>query len=348
MNEDPRLDAARLTAFSEAVLMAMGAGRPVAAEVAAHLVDADLKGVYSHGTMRLAQYADWVGEGQFDPAGTARLVRGASGARMVDGGNGFGMPALRLAVDDAVARAGEAGVAAVGVVNVGHTGRIGAFAEQAAESGCFAMLIGGGGRQRWRQVAPHGGARAMLPTNPYAIAMPGGERGPVVIDFATSAGAGGKVYAAHYAGRPLPDGLCIDAEGRPTTDPADYLNGGALLPMAGPKGYGMALVAELLGEAMLGPAMHGMNWIAVVIDMTSFTAPAGYRAAAEECLAELRACPPAQGFDRVEVPGERERRLAAERRQHGIPVPPATLAAMGEAADRLGVDGGMLEAAVLG
>jgi LDH2 family malate/lactate/ureidoglycolate dehydrogenase len=331
--DDPRLTVDALTGFSEAFLAALGCSAPVAAEVAAHLVEADLMGVYSHGTMRLPQYLDWMRKGMFDPAGEPRPTGGAARAPLVDGANGFGMPAMRVAVAEGVRRAREGGVAAVGVVNVGHTGRLGAFAGQAA----------GGRRGDWRQVAPHGGARGMLPSNPYAFAIPGGDHGPVVLDFATAAGAGGKIYAAHYAGRPLPEGLCIDAGGNPTTDPRDYYNGGALLPMAGPKGYGMALIAELVGGSMLGPAMHGLNWICVFIDLGAFQTPETYRAAAEECLAELRACPPAPGFDAVEIPGERERRLERERRKLGIPIPPATLRAMCRAASELGVDAGLLD-----
>jgi uncharacterized oxidoreductase len=340
--DDPRLPVDGLTRFAEAFLTALGCNGPVAAEVAGHLVDADLKGVYSHGTMRLAQYLDWARVGMFDPAGEPQLSDVAARAPMVDGANGFGMPAMRVAVDEGVRRAHANGVAAVGVVNVGHTGRLGAFAEQAAEAGCLAILFGGGRRRDWRQVAPYGGAKGMLPSNPYAFGIPGGEQGPVVLDFATAAGAGGKIYAARYAGRPLPDGLCIDAAGNPTTNPDDFYNGGALLPMAGPKGYGMALVAELVGEAMLGPAMHGLNWICVFIVLASYQTLGTYRVAAEECLAELRACPPAPGFDAVEIPGERERRLERERRTLGVPMPAATLEAMRRAAAELGMDAGVL------
>ena len=187
-------------------------------------------------------------------------------------------------------------------------------------------------------MAPYGGARGMLPTNPYAFAIPAGERGPVVIDFATGMAAGGKIYAAKMSGRPLAEGLCIDAAGNPTTNPDDYFNGGALLSMAGPKGYGMALVAELLGEAILGQAMDGMNWICLAIDLSRFRASSAYRAAAEECLSELRDCPPAPGFDRVEVPGEREAALRLERLTTGIPIPPVTLASLRALGVRLGVD----------
>lgn len=335
LDSDPRIPADALRQFATRFLAAMGCGAAVAAEVAGHLVEADLRGVYSHGIFRLAQYAEEARAGGFLPAAESVLTTAEGGAPLVDGGNGFGMPALRLATDSAVAAARAQGTAAVGVANVAHTGRIGAFAETAAQAGCLGILFGGGARREWRQVAPYGGARALLPTNPFAFGIPAGEAGPVVLDFATAAGAGGKIYAARDAGRPLPEGLCIDAAGRPTRDPEDYFNGGALLPMAGPKGYGMALVAELLGEAILGEAMSGMNWICVAIDLSRFRAPAAYRRAAEGCLAELRACPPADGFDRVEIPGERESRLAAGRRQSGIPLAPNTIASLTRAAQAL-------------
>lgn len=345
LETDPRCCAEALTAFTTRILLAIGCTTPVAAEVAAHLVDADLCGVYSHGIFRLTQYVDQAQNRIYRPAGEPVMTTAEGGAPMVDGHGGFGIPALRLATDAAIATARANGNAAVGVANVAHTGRLGAFAERAANQGCLVIIFGGGSRRDWRQVAPYGGARAMLPTNPYAFGIPGGERGPVVVDFATSAGAGGKVYAARSAGRRLADGLCIDADGAPTTDPDDYFNGGALLPMAGPKGYGMAVVAELLGEAILGEAMDGMNWICVCIDLTRFRNPSAYRRAAKGCLAELRDCPPAPGFDRVEVPGERENRIRAERLRKGIPFPPATLAELRDTATRLGVESTELEPA---
>ncbi len=331
-----------LTRFATHFLLALGCTPAAAAEIAGHLVDADLCGVATHGVYRLTQYAEHAREGRIVPAGEPVLRQAEGGAPLVDGGNGLGIPALRLAADTAVAAARRDGTAAIGIANVGHTGRIGAFAARAAAAGCLAILFGGGSRLEWRQVAPHGGARAVLPTNPFAFAIPGGAHGPVVVDFATSAGAGGKVYAAREAGRALPEGLCIDAHGAPTTDPEEYFNGGALLPMAGPKGYGLALVAELLGEAILGEAMSGMNWIFVAIDLTRFRAPAAYRRAAESCLAELRTCPPAPGFARVEIPGEREVALRAERLRGGVPLDPAARAALLRAARELGVDGGDL------
>jgi len=340
--DDPRLPADALTRFGTQVLSRIGCTDAIAAEIAAHLVEADLCGVYSHGVFRLVQYADDASNGVFVPGAEPVLTTAAGGGALVDGCNGLGMPAMRLAIDTAIVQAKANGLAAVGVANVAHTGRIGEFAARAAEAGCLAILLGGGARKEWRQVAPYGGARGILPTNPYALAIPGGECGPVMIDFSTAAAAGGKVYAARAAGRPLPEGVCVDAAGRPTVDPEDYFNGGALLPMAGPKGYGMALIAELLGEAILGEAMSGMNWICVCIDLSRFRPPSAYRLAAEECLAELRACPPAPGFSRVEVPGEREAELRSERLRIGIAVPPATLLSLRALAGELDLDAASL------
>jgi uncharacterized oxidoreductase len=341
---DPRIPADVLQRYGERVMAAVGCSPSVAAEVAEHLVDADLHGVYSHGIFRVIQYAERAREGHYDPAAEPVLTHAEGGAALVDGRRGIGIPAFRMATNVAIETALRDGVAAIGVANVDHTGRLGAFAEAAAQRGCFAVMTGGGARKSAPQVAPYGGARAILPTNPYAFGIPGGAHGPVVIDFATSSAAGGKVYAARESGRPLAEGLCIDAQGRPTIDPADYFNGGALLPMAGPKGYGMALMAELVGEAIMGDAMWGGNWICICINLARFRGPLAYRTAAEQCLAELRSCPPAPGFSSVEIPGEREAALRHNRLALGIPIPPATLGAMCALGMGMGIDVGELQA----
>lgn len=336
-DDDQFFPAETLIAFGERVLGAMGCSPEIASEVSMHLVDADLAGVYSHGIFRLTQYAEQARDGRYDPAMVPTVTEADGGGVLVDGNRGFGIPAMRLAMDVATRKARDIGTSAVGIRNVGHTGRIGAFAETAADDGCLAIILGGGARRDWPQVAPFGGAKGMLPTNPYSFGIPGGEQGPVVLDFATAAGAGGKVYAAKSAGRPLPAGLCIDATGNPTTNPDDYFNGGALLPMAGPKGYGMALVGELLGEAVFGEAMDGLNWVCIAVDLSRFGSASRYSQAAESCLADLRSCPPAPGFSRVEIPGERERRIRQERLDSGVPLPPETVRELNETAKGLGV-----------
>lgn len=343
MSDDQRLAADVLLDFGKEVLTRAGCLPAIAREVAAHLVDAELCGVYSHGIFRLDSYARRAAAGKYVASAQPMRARAEGGAPIIDGGNGLGIPAMRMAGDDVVDMAKRDGLAAIGVANVDHTGRLASFAQQGADAGCLTIIFGGGSREEWRQVAPHGGAKAMLPTNPFAFGMPGGDRGSVIVDFATSTGASGKVSAARLAGQPIEPGMCIDAAGHPTTNPQDYFAGGALLPMAGPKGYGLALIAELLGNAILGEAMSGMNWICVAVDLSRFRAPASYRRAAEACLAELRACPPAPGVARVEIPGEREAALRRQRLADGIPVPPSTLALLRALGDDIGVATGGLD-----
>lgn len=308
------------------ILRRAGCTEETVREVALHLVDASLSGVESHGVLRVLQYDEQFRAGYMSPTARPRLVSSTRGAECIDGCGGIGIPAMTMAVEQAATRATANGIAALAVRNVGHTGRLGAFAEAGAGKGCLVIIIGGGGRHSWRQVAPYGGRKAVLPTNPYAMAMPGGERGPVVVDFATSMVAGGWLHAARSAGARLPDGAIIDAGGRPSTDPEAYFAGGAILPKGGPMGYGLAVMAEMICEAMLGPVTTEVNWLVMAIDTGRYRDPGAMHGVAEEILAELRACPPAEGFDRVEVPGERERERRAASLVTGLAVPEATWA----------------------
>ncbi|MEM7271084.1 MAG: Ldh family oxidoreductase [Pseudomonadota bacterium] len=339
---DIPVPAPALTAFATDFLAKMGCPQDVAIEVAAHLVDSDLVGVFSHGTVRLPQYLEQSRKGLFDPTQSALMTTAEGGGALADGRMGFGQPASRIATEAAVAQAQANGLGAAAVANCGHTGRMGAFADLGAEAGCLTMILGGGGREEWRQVAPFGGKKGLLPTNPYAFSIPGGDRGVVGFDFATSAAAGGKVLAAKSAGRMLPEGCIIDAHGNPSVDPDDYNNGGALLPAAGPKGYGMALLAELVGEAVYGTCETGMNWLVVCVDLARFRGASAYQAAAEAALEEARTADPAPGFDRVEIPGERERALKAHRLTQGIPVPPGTLEILKASAAEIGANPDLL------
>lgn len=336
--DDILIEAGALTRFAAGFLRAMGSPEEIAAEVALHLVESDLCGVHSHGTVRLPQYLGHARAGWFDPAAGPVLTVAEGGGAVVDGRNGFGMPACRMAAAEAAALALRHGAGAVGVAEVYHTGRMGAYADQAAAMGCLAVVTGGAGRSMWKQVAPYGGAKGALPTNPWSVSVPAGEGGPVGFDFATSAAAAGKVLAAKSAGRMLPEGLIMDAEGRPAVDPAAYEAGGAILPAAGPKGFGMALVAELIGEAVSAEAKSGMNWLVVCVDLSRFRAPAGFAAAAEAAVADVAATKPAPGFAAVEIPGRREAALAARRRVEGVPVPAGTLALLKAAATEIGAD----------
>ena len=316
------------------IFRCVGCRRETARMIAEHLADASLCGVESHGLMRTLQYVEQFETGTMRADAMPHVRITEHGVHEVDGGGGIGIPAMHLAVEYSCRTAKETGISALAIRHVGHTGRLGAFAEVVAETGCLIIMMGGGNRQKWRQVAPHGGRQAMLPTNPYCIGIPGGERGPVVLDFATSKIAGGWIYAARSAGARLPEGAVIDTEGRPTQDPEDYFRGGAILPAGGAKGYALSVVAELIGEAMLGPATTETNWLMITLDVQRYRESSAMQTVAEEILAELRGCPPAPGFDRVEVPGERERdqRVASNGK---IAIPERTWKQICELADRL-------------
>lgn len=285
----------------------LGCQEDISRAITGHLIDANLCGMESHGVMRVMQYAERMRNGTMRIDVQPVVRKTETGMTVVDGGMGSGIPAMALAYETAMALTAENGMSAVSVLNTGHTGRHGAFADDAAEKGFLTICTGGGNHRVYGMVAPHGGARGMLPTNPWCVGIPGGDRGPVVIDFATGKIAGGWIYAARSAGALLPEDCVIDRDGNPTRDPEDYFNGGAILPMGGHKGYALSLMAELIGEAMLGPSSPECNWFLLAIDTRKFRQPDALQAAAEEVLSDLRKCPPAPGFDRVEIPGERER-----------------------------------------
>lgn len=305
------------------IFTARGCSLQEAAEVTDHLIDADRCGVESHGVVRVLQYAREYESGLLTANAPVSHVTDRAQHLHLDAGGGIGIRAMCVAVDAATERAQGHGLAMATLTGAGHTGRLGAFAETAASKGCMTITLGGGDRKRWRMVAPYGGRQALLPTNPYCIGVPGGAQGPVVLDFATGMVAGGWIYAARAAGTQLPPGMIIDRHGAPTMDPNDYFSGGAILPKGGHIGSGLALIAEVIGEAMLGPVRKGeINWMVLAIDCTAHAAPDAMRAAAEEILSEVRTCPPLHEGAGPEVPGERERaRAATVTDRLSLPVP---------------------------
>ncbi|HEX4835226.1 MAG TPA: Ldh family oxidoreductase [bacterium] len=324
--------------------------------VASALVDANLAGHDSHGVIRIPDYVERIRRGDVRPMARPRVLAHRAATALVSGEWGFGQLAGLAAIDEAVTRVREYGVAAVGVVRCNHLGRVGSYVERAAAAGCVAgVWVGGFGRGR---AVPHGGSRPALGTNPLAAGFPVHGEDPVVVDFATTAVAVGKIMVAHAAKKHLPPGSIIDERGRPTTDPADFLKGGgALLPFGGHKGYSLAVLAELLGLALTGADAYGTDggggdvfrhagalfW---AIDVGAFRPAEEAEAAAERIAGRLRAIPPAAGFDRVYTPGEPEARTRRQREQDGIALPGETWRAIVAAAESVGVSPASLPQAV--
>lgn len=321
-------------------LAAAGTPGDIADRVAGSLVDSNLKGVDSHGILRLPVYLKEIADGFVAPAARPALHGETAATAQMRGGRGFGIFAMEAATELAVAKAKAGGVAAVGLSECSHTGRIGQFTEQAARYGCFAQILGGGAHVDWSTVAPFGGAAPVMSTNPYSFAMPGGKHGAVVADFATSAVSRGKILVHQAKGMPVPEGWLLDRDGRATTDPNDLDRGGMQLPAAGHKGYGMGLIAELLCYAMVTPppdSPSDANWLILAVDIAAFRAVADYAAPAEAYLDKVKATRPAEGFAEVLLPGEPERRTERARRENGIELPEATWRAVREAVEAVGV-----------
>jgi LDH2 family malate/lactate/ureidoglycolate dehydrogenase len=320
------------------ILIRSGCPADSAQEISWHLIDAELSGVESHGVMRVLQYHEQYKTGYLKGGVHPIINQDDFGHPYIDGQGGIGIPAMTLAIETLAEKVSLTGMGTIAVRNVGHTGRIGHFVEQAARLGHLCIIIGGSGRQKWRQATPFGGKKAILPTNPYAIGFPGGDRGPVVIDFATSQIAGGWLHSARAAGALVPEGSIIDKDGQPSRDPQAYFDGGAILPKGGPMGYGMALMAEMICDAMLGPAQIECNWFLISIDTRLYRSADAITRAAEEILDEVRSCPPSPGFERVEVPGERERNHKEKNEIIGLALPFKTYSLIKSLSAELGLD----------
>ncbi|HJS93191.1 MAG TPA: Ldh family oxidoreductase, partial [Solirubrobacteraceae bacterium] len=234
----------------------------------------------------------------------------------------------------------EQGVGAVILQDSPHVGRMADYVELIAARGQLGMTV----TNARPNVAPFGGRARRLGTDPIAFAIPrAGGRPPIVVDFATSVRAEGKVRVARAAGRTVPAGTLIDAEGRPSINPEDYYNGGALLPAEGHKGYALAVAIEGLGGILsgMGPAMlpaygDGNGMFVMALEIEAFISVEHYMGQVEEMAQALESTPTAPGIERVLLPGQPELLSAERRRREGIPIAEATMSELRELAAELG------------
>ena len=326
-----------LELFAGRIIQAMGADHDVAAEVAHHLVRANLSGHDSHGMLRVAQYVAQADRGGLRPAARPRIVRETAVTALIDAERGFGHFSTVFALEWAVERARGQGLAAAAIRHSTHIGRLGEYTERVADRGCIAIVTVGNAGPQGGQVLPQGGRDRFLGTNPWSIGVPAAGRPPLILDMATSMIARGKVHFAHAKGTPLPPGCIVDREGQPSTDPADLFAGGSLLPVGGPvaghKGYGLGLASALLGGlAMIDAAgpddatVRGQlgGVFLTVIDPAAFGDGQRYQALVGETLAAAGQTTPAPGVGEVLVPGEPEVRARTERTREGVALPEAT------------------------
>ena len=328
-----------------ALYRAVGLPDADAALVADTLVRADLWGHSSHGVLRAPWYLERVRKGVMKPVTRAARVVDAGAIAVVDGREGVGQVIARDAMLDAIARARRHGVGVVSVRNSNHHGALGYFTRIAAEAGCIGMLTANGGPA----MAPWGGRRMAVGTNPWSIAAPAGRHAPMMLDIANTVVARGKIFLARQKGAPIPDHWALDGEGHRTTDPAAAL-AGVIQPMAEHKGYAIALLMDVLSGVLSGsgmltevsspfktdrPSRCGHFFLA--LDIAAFGPRAAFEARMEQMIAEVKAVPLAPGHEEILYPGELEARNEARHALEGLELPGQTLADLRAEAERLGV-----------
>lgn len=342
----PRVNHERLRDFCTAVYASAGMPPADARLVADTLVQADLWGHQSHGVLRLGWYFDRVRNKVMNPATKPEFVVDAGAMALIDGHDGVGHVLTVLAVKEAVKRAKAHGIGAVGVRNSNHFGTCMYYTMMGAREGCVMFLTTNGGPA----MAPWGGRKKIVGTNPWSVAAPVGDRAPFVVDMAATGVARGKIYLARNKGLPIPLGWAINAAGEPTTDPQEAIDG-IILPMAEHKGYAIAAMVDVLSGVLTGSgflsAVHSpyktaeksnCGHLMIALDITAFQPLAEFNARMERFADEIKAVPTAKGFDEVFYPGEIEARNDARNRREGIQFPDDTLADLRRVAQESGLE----------
>jgi LDH2 family malate/lactate/ureidoglycolate dehydrogenase len=311
--------------------------------VADALVWANLRGIDSHGVMRVPRYVEFVDLGYVNPQATIRIKTESPAAVLLDAGRAAGPVAMHYGVQNALRKARMAGVGVAFVRATTHTAALGYFTMQIVEQGMAAIAFAGS----WPNMVYHGTRQASASTSPISFAVPGGQHGPVVLDMSTGVISLGKINLAKRLGQPLPEGAAIDAAGNPTTDVSKAT---VPMPLGGPKGAGLALMIELVGSLivanpLLAESLEGteegkrqrQNAFVLAIDLPRFCDPDYFRAEVDRIVRILKRLPRDPNVDEVLMPGERGARTYAKRSREGIPVPPAVMTELASVAAQLGV-----------
>ncbi len=361
--DDVTLPADTLQDTITQIFTAAGCAVEEAARTTRHLLSANLTGHDSHGIIRVPRYVQWLQEGKVFAGRAITVVSETPTHAVVDGNQGLGQTVGEQAVDLGIAKAGSAGLAVVGLRNAGHIGRIGGWAERACAAGLVSIHFVNVGKGEI--VAPFGGVERRFGTNPICIGVPQPDRDgaaspPLLLDLATSIVAEGKVLVASNGGKPIPHDALVTADGRLSSEPADFYgplegtsmrdpgNGtGALRAFGDHKGSALAFMCEILagcfcGSPTAGPLEHGKRggivngMLSIYLDPDHFGA-AGFAATARDFADYVRATRPIEPGGRVLVPGEPEAANRIARLRDGVPLQAATWAAIQATGRSLGL-----------
>jgi len=329
--DETRIPAADLREFTKSVFMAAGVPSEDAALEAEVLVWANLRGVDSHGVLRIPWYLELLGKGDMNPRPKIRVEKETAATVLIDGDRALGPVVTTAAMRRAIDKARGAGIGWAVIRNTTHQGAMAYYALMAVDAGMAGIAI----VCSPPNMAPFGARAAGVHNSPISIAVPAGRHRPLCVDMATSVAAGGKLSLARDKGIPLPAGWALDETGQPTTDAT---RAKILVPFGGPKGSGLAMMFETLtslmvGNPLLGPALvgepgasrHRQNSVVAAIDIGAFTDLATYRDEVDRLIDGLKALPPADGVTEVLVSGEPEDRMSDERSRTGVPLPRGTI-----------------------
>jgi L-2-hydroxycarboxylate dehydrogenase (NAD+) len=333
--------------FGARVFERLGLPGPHALIVADCLVKANLRGLDSHGVTRIPIYAKRLRLGLVNPQPTLPVSRVAPSAAHLDGEDGMGMVAGTKAMEAAIALARDAGVGLVGVHRSTHYGMAAYYVLQAIAADHIGLAF----TNSSPGMAPFGGTKPILGVNPLAVGVPAGRRPPVILDMAMSVIARGKMRLAAAHGEAIPEGLGVDAKGRPTTDGMQVFGGGAVYPFGGPKGSALAIWMEIMGGVLTGAAFAGemkslyedfsgpqrIGHVFMAIRPDLFMPMAEFTQRMDTMIERLKDSHPADGFDEVLMPGEPEARREEERLRTGVPLTNEVLASLKTEAVEAGV-----------
>lgn len=345
-----RIDQNPLTQVATAILQCAGAEEQRARAVAEHLVTANLKGHDSHGVGMIPNYVAAMVAGLINPDNDAKLTRDSGAVLTFDGDLGFGRVVGMQAMEQGIERAKAHGISCVALGNAAHLGRIGAFAEYCADAGListhYVNVVG-----HDPLVVAYGGRDRRFITNPFCCAVPRADGDHVVLDMATTTVAAGKVRVAYMKGEPVPEHSLVDKNGVETTDASVIFSkdgGGAMQPFGLHKGYGLMVMCELLGGALggnfsmqPGNTRSGAtlnNMLSIILDPAAVGDLAAYDAEVSAMIDYIYASEPADGVDKVLIPGDPERKSLKTRSAEGIEIDDNSWQDIMRAAETAGLD----------
>lgn len=337
------LPATKLIDLVAAIMQAGGSKADEARTIARRLVDSNLVGHDSHGVLRVSKYLEWVRDGWLKPNTPPTIVFESDTLAIIDGNCGFGQVTGEYATKLGIEKAAKKGIAMIGLRNCGHLGRLGDWAEMAAAANQVSLhFLNTSGAQR---VAPFGGGDRRLSTNPLAIGVPLAGGDPAILDITTSTVAEGKLMVAMNKGEQVPAGWIVDKHGKPTTDPKDFYDGGALLTIGAHKGSGLSILTDLLAGAITtGRSSDPTDTVLRNNMLSIFIAPAVYDGQgtvleeARRFVDYVKASPPTTPGQPVLGPGDAERRTRTARLANGVPIDDKTWVDLIEAAKSVGID----------